>query len=292
MTMQVRTSRWSRAAWVLVLVGVSSVTGAAKAGPWQPVGIGDCPGRDVAGSAEPSPDPSKCTASFAGQTAVCWTTGCTYKNVAAGVCTGGANPGQMYMCGPTATVVSPPVPAARAPEPAAKWQPTGIGDCPERDVAGSAGPLPDPAKCNASFDGQTAVCWTTGCTYKSVATSACSGGANPGRMYTCAAAVLKPVGPPQAPFGSPPSRPAPAVLPPQAPKEADAKLRGLTLEFGLGNGPGYGDLYASSAGSPLPDDLQNLRAAVISQFPLLGGLGVRPFPFLSFGFTMTDAEMS
>ncbi len=34
--------------------------------------------------------------------------------------------------------------------------------------------------------GNTAVCWSSGCTYKNVATAACTGGANPGQMYTCA----------------------------------------------------------------------------------------------------------
>jgi len=160
---------------------------AKPAGNWQAVGLGDCSGRDVAGTPGPSPDPSKCNASFAGQTAVCWTTGCTYKKVATNACTGGANPGQMYTC--AAAQAAPAVAPAAAPAPAigASWQPVGVGDCPGRDVAGSAGPNPDPGKCNASFAGQTAVCWNTGCTYKTVATGSCTGGANPGQMYTCAA---------------------------------------------------------------------------------------------------------
>jgi hypothetical protein len=162
---------------------------AKPAGHWQAVGLGDCSGRDVAGTTGPSPDPGKCTASFAGQTAVCWTTGCTYKNVATGACTGGANPGQMYTC-------EAAQPAAAVAPATGSWQAVGVGDCPGRDVAGTAGPNPDPGKCNASFAGQTAVCWSTGCTYKTVATGSCSGGANPGQMYTCAAPAA--VAPPAA----------------------------------------------------------------------------------------------
>ena len=172
-------------------------------GGWQAVGIGDCPGRDVAGSSGPSPDPSKCGANFAGNTAVCWATGCTYKNVTTGSCTGGANPGQMYTC--TATPPAPPPPSggrnrkpAPAATPASAWQSVGIGDCPGRDVAGSAGPTPDPSKCDSKFAGNTAVCWASGCTYKSVATPACTGGANPGQLYTCASnAAAPPPGPPK-----------------------------------------------------------------------------------------------
>ena len=159
--------------------------GVASAGTWQPVGVGDCPGRDVSGSRGPKPEAAKCDASFAGNTAVCWATGCTYKSVATAACTGGANPGQMYTC---AAAVAPP-PAAPPPAASGTWQLVGTGDCPGRDVAGSAGAKPDAGKCNASFAGNTAVCWATGCTYKSVATAACTGGANPGQMYTCVAAA-------------------------------------------------------------------------------------------------------
>ena len=161
---------------------------------WQPAGVGDCPGRDVAGSGGSRPDPAKCTASFAGNTAVCWASGCTYKNVATASCTGGASPGQMYTCAAPAAAPPPPAPA---PVPAGpmlapplapaggNWQPVGVGDCPGRDVSGSRGPIPEPGKCEASFAGNTAVCWASGCTYKSVVTAACTGGANPGQMYTC-----------------------------------------------------------------------------------------------------------
>jgi hypothetical protein len=81
------------------------------AGGWRGVGTGDCPGRDVASSTGPNPDPGKCTAAFAGFTAVCWANNCTYKNVPTAQCTGGANPGRMYTCQPQASTPPPAVPA-------------------------------------------------------------------------------------------------------------------------------------------------------------------------------------
>jgi len=161
------------------------VAGAATTPPvaklsWQSVGLGDCPGREIGASNGPAPDASKCNASFAGQTAICWTTGCTYKSVTTSACTGGSSPGQMYTCGGPGAQAPVPQPAGPT------WQAMGVGDCPGRDVSGSAGTSPDPSKCNGAFVGQTAVCWTTGCAYKSVATAACTGGANPGQLYTCA----------------------------------------------------------------------------------------------------------
>jgi hypothetical protein len=80
---------------------VNSKTYPVNFGNWRSVGTGDCPGRDVANSAGPNPDPAKCTDNVRGQTAVCWDQGCTYKNIATGSCTGGVNPGRMYTCGPT-----------------------------------------------------------------------------------------------------------------------------------------------------------------------------------------------
>jgi hypothetical protein len=38
--------------------------------------------------------------------------------------------------------------------PVSAWQAVGIGDCPGRDVAGSAGPTPDPSKCDSKLRGQ------------------------------------------------------------------------------------------------------------------------------------------
>jgi hypothetical protein len=145
---------------------------------WEPVGKGDCPGRDVSGGAESSPDPSKCNSAFSGLTAVCWGNGCTYKNVPTASCTGGANPGNMYTCRQTSPGTS-----------VGNWRPVGTGDCPGRDVAGSTGPNPDASKCTAGFGGYTAVCWNGNCTYKNLPTGSCTGGANPGRMYTCDAST-------------------------------------------------------------------------------------------------------
>ena len=82
--MDARYSRLVRIAQVLVLVGACTVAGAATAGSWQPVGLGDCPGRDVAGSRGPAPEAGKCDPGFVGYTAVCWANGCTYKKVATG----------------------------------------------------------------------------------------------------------------------------------------------------------------------------------------------------------------
>jgi hypothetical protein len=201
---------------------------AAGAGPtWRAVGLGDCPGRDVAATTGPAPDASKCNASFTALTAVCWTTGCTYKSVATTACTGGANPGQMYACASGGAPT--PVPAAQPAGGA--WQAVGIGDCPGRDVAGSSGSNPDPAKCNAAFAGQTAVCWATGCTYKNVATAACTGGANPGQMFTCAAA------------GSPSSAAA-------APRRGPASVGGWQ-PAGMGDCAGH-DVGGTAGGTPDP----------------------------------------
>jgi hypothetical protein len=72
----------------------------AQSSPWQSVGTGDCPGRDLSSSTGPTPDPAKCDAAFAGFTAVCWSGACTYKNLPTASCTGGANPGRMYRCVP------------------------------------------------------------------------------------------------------------------------------------------------------------------------------------------------
>jgi hypothetical protein len=160
---------------LFVIILISASAQGAGSNNWQSVGTGDCPGRDVASSKGPNPDPAKCTDAVRGQTAVCWGQGCTYKNIATGSCTGGVNPGRMYTCeGQAAQPVS-----------LGNWRSVGTGDCPGRDIANSAGPNPDPAKCTDAVRGQTAVCWGQSCTYKNIATGSCTGGVNPGRMYTC-----------------------------------------------------------------------------------------------------------
>jgi uncharacterized protein (TIGR03437 family) len=67
---------------------------------------GDCSVSDVSSSSGSStPDPAKCTSAFNGYTAVCWPgssswgpNSCTYKNISAASCTGGAHPGSLYRC--------------------------------------------------------------------------------------------------------------------------------------------------------------------------------------------------
>lgn len=77
-------------------------------GTWEYVGIGDCPGNDIAGGAQgDAPDPKVCDDQHAGLAAVCWDSrtpramsppACTIKSVKAENCKGGANPGRMYRC--------------------------------------------------------------------------------------------------------------------------------------------------------------------------------------------------
>ena len=81
--------------FVIILISACS----KDAGPkWKLVGTGDCPGQDIAHSSGPNPDPAKCTDAVRGQTAVCWDTECTYKNIETGSCKGGVSPGRMYTC--------------------------------------------------------------------------------------------------------------------------------------------------------------------------------------------------
>jgi hypothetical protein len=75
--------------------------------------IGDCSGLDRAPLTPTDvPDPSQCTQATQGTAAVCWDgvnysnaccpgqAECTYKSVAPADCTGGSNPGYMYVCQP------------------------------------------------------------------------------------------------------------------------------------------------------------------------------------------------
>jgi uncharacterized protein (TIGR03437 family) len=81
--------------------------GTTSPGMWTLVtNTGDCSGSDVSSSSGSStPDPAKCTSAFNGYTAVCWPgssswgpNSCTYKNISAASCTGGAHPGSLYRC--------------------------------------------------------------------------------------------------------------------------------------------------------------------------------------------------
>ncbi len=77
-------------------------------GTWEYVGIGDCPGNDIAGGgAGNAPNPELCDSQHAGLAAVCWDSttprtmaspACTIKSVRTENCTGGVNPGRMYRC--------------------------------------------------------------------------------------------------------------------------------------------------------------------------------------------------
>ena len=91
-------------------VTVPSPNSIGTAGGWEYVGIGDCPGNDIAGGSQgDAPDPRVCDNQHAGLAAVCWdsrtpralsTPSCTVKSVTAENCRGGANPGRMYRCKP------------------------------------------------------------------------------------------------------------------------------------------------------------------------------------------------
>jgi len=93
--------------------GGATAPAGGGAGTWQPAGTGDCAGHDVAATTGSTPDSGQCTAAFSGFTAECWSTGCTYKNLATASCTGGAFPAQQYTCvlSPTATHFAVSTPA-------------------------------------------------------------------------------------------------------------------------------------------------------------------------------------
>jgi hypothetical protein len=89
----------------------------------------------------------------------------------------------------TATLRTFPTAMGGVPPALGNRQRAGTGDCPGRDVGGTAGPNPDPSRCTAQFAGFTAVCWDTSCTYKILPAASCTGGARPERKYTCNVAV-------------------------------------------------------------------------------------------------------
>jgi hypothetical protein len=81
------------------------------------IGIGDCPGDDNAAigytTMSDVPVAADCTMATSGLAAVCWdqtqrtntlvpgdAPGCTYKTIPASACTGGSNPGYLYVCDP------------------------------------------------------------------------------------------------------------------------------------------------------------------------------------------------
>jgi hypothetical protein len=73
-----------------------------QAGEWRLVTQGDCPGKEVQGSAGEAPDPELCTPAFAGKTALCFTQvcypGCQYIDVPTPQCRGGAEMAHVYTC--------------------------------------------------------------------------------------------------------------------------------------------------------------------------------------------------
>jgi hypothetical protein len=85
------------------------------------------------------------------------------------------------------------IPTLSGQQQTGNWRLVGIGDCPGRDIGQSSGSIPVRGRCNATFSGYTAVCWSSSCTYKNVPTGSCTRGANPGKMYTCDAAASGPL---------------------------------------------------------------------------------------------------
>jgi hypothetical protein len=92
--------------------GAHDTTPSPAFGNWRYVGIGDCPGQDIASIGVTTPNLPlgvDCTALNRGYAAICWdqkyqsnsglsAPGCTYKNVTPANCAGGSNPGFMYVC--------------------------------------------------------------------------------------------------------------------------------------------------------------------------------------------------
>lgn len=129
-------------------------------GTWEYVGIGDCPGNDIAGGGAGSvPNRALCDSQHAGLAAVCWDSttprvmsspACTIKSVRAENCTGGVNPGRMYRC-----VFRPGVPSTVSQPVAPEDHGVRIGpremdtDRMGADIRGFDLPTADPAACQA-----------------------------------------------------------------------------------------------------------------------------------------------
>jgi hypothetical protein len=165
--------------WSLVLFCALLWTAPAMAEGWKRVGVGDCAGTEAGRSSGDTPSAAKCDAQFAGRTAICWSGSCVYKNIPTTSCKGGDNPGKMYTCEAAAA------PTTTAKSGTGEWQAAGTGDCTGHDTNSSTGATPNDKRCDASYEGFTAVCRNGICTYKNVPTKSCTGGAKPGQMYTC-----------------------------------------------------------------------------------------------------------
>lgn len=137
--------------------------GGDGSGSWEYVGIGDCPGNDIAGGGAGSvPNPELCDSQHAGLAAVCWDSttprvmsspACTIKSVRTENCTGGVNPGRMYRCvfraGPQSTV-SQPVEPVEPDEHGVRIGPMEMDtDRMGADIRGFDLPTADPAACQA-----------------------------------------------------------------------------------------------------------------------------------------------
>ena len=87
---------WRLAALIFVLLPE------VHAGTWVRVTQGDCPGRQVIGSAGETPEAEHCTPAFIGKTALCFTQvcnpGCQYIDVPTRECRGGAEMANVYTC--------------------------------------------------------------------------------------------------------------------------------------------------------------------------------------------------
>ncbi len=108
--------------------------------------------------------------------------------------------------------------------------------------------MPTSARCSAATVGKVAVCWDgmqqrnpgvngAGCSYKT--TSSCTGGANPGYLFTCVASSGA-----STPAVAPASVPAAA---PAAPKTTYTRFNWVPLGIGGCNG---GDVTTSKGGMP------------------------------------------
>ena len=74
-----------------------------------------------------------------------------------------------------------------------QWVEVAVGNCEGNDVPPeTAGPTPDPKRCDNAFAGEIAVCPEgKPCAYKNVQPGDCTDGENPGRIYRCVAEVIR-----------------------------------------------------------------------------------------------------
>jgi len=142
-----------------------------QVGSWIYVGIGDCPGNDIAGgSLGMLPNPQVCDSPHAGLAAVCWDNatprvmsppGCTVKSVRAENCTGGANPGRMYRCHTDVAGIAPPQETVVVSPGVSVGSMEANTDMMGYDIRSLDLPLADPAACQAEcLQTQNCRAWT------------------------------------------------------------------------------------------------------------------------------------